>query len=430
MKEPQHENNSLYNIGESDTTIPLPLLPEKIHCTLTVDTLIFSFPYNPDVERSLLDKTFKLNGYKYKVHNNSTNQIFSKRAEFEYKKSSLGTLLFSKNSRSKFPKMNRLDFRVSKECFYGSKDWIKPVEALFKELNISEYSIKRLDIALDIGWSMLDAYQDMRFTHLWSITSKSPSKPSFVFCEGSKQICGLRIKVDENKRIISVYRKGDSAQLLKHEQVDTPESYKKISQYQKDYWTKNKLDINTVERIEIRLQSKYANKIEWRKLNSKSVLLSTFKHHLGKHFVFRDNKSHHKNVSRRPKFNCLPIDRVLINEQTVKARNIYQFRLPIDVAERLKATYYTSKLKVVKSLSNNCGYVDIGDNLMVKVVVFPKGTPHRRCSFDNQFTEKQFYSTNRFPEYDDFTITDEEWQKIDQDLQKCIEEYNASNGTI
>ena len=366
---PDTRDTSLYNTGESDIERNIPGVPIKPKATITVDTLILSFinSYTPHLQKGLVNGTLPLNSFTYCLSENSVSNIYRKSAQFYYKKLLIGNLSFDCNKSIDVFIRNRMTFRLEKALFYGKHDWTKILMLLLEELNIEQYTVSRLDIAVDVDWGVLTRYQYLYLDTRWRRASKSKKKPNMIIEPEDGRLSSLRISLDAHRKNIVIYEKDSSPQLYRQEEKQTPVSDKEIQPYQIDYWSANGLNTELVERVEIRLGCKYTKGVRLNNLLKKDFLLTQFKAQLCNHLSFRDNTSKQRNVSRLPMIDSFPVDELTIGNKVISAKRVYTFHLPGDIEWLVKMEFCAKKVTVVKSISDKIGVVDIGDGLKVKI---------------------------------------------------------------
>ncbi len=316
---PDAPDISLYNTGESDIERNIPGVPIKPKATITVDTLILSFIHNytPYLQKGLVNETLPLNSFTYCLSENSVSNIYRKSAQFYYKKLLIGNLSFDCNKSIDVFIRNRMTFRLEKALFYGKHDWTKILMLLLEELNIEQYTVSRLDIAVDVDWGVLTRYQYLYLDTRWRRASKSKKKPNMIIEPEDGRLSSLRISLDAHRKNIVIYEKDSSPQLYRQEEKQTPVSDKEIQPYQIDYWSANGLNTELVERVEIRLGSKYTKEVKLNNLRKRDFLLTQFKAQLGNHLSFRNNTSKQRNVSRIPMIDSFPVDELTIGGKSV-----------------------------------------------------------------------------------------------------------------
>ena len=348
----------------------------------------------------MLDGTLQVESFTYRVSGNSKSNAYQKSAHFYYDSLLIGNLSFESDAYYKVPNRNRMTFRLEKALFYGKRDWTKILLLLLDELNIKDYTISRLDIAVDVDWGVLARYHNLYLDTNWRRASKSKKKPNMHIEPEDGRLSSLRIDLDARRKNIVIYEKDSSPQLYRQEDKQTPISYKEIQPYQINYWSANGLDTQLIERVEIRMSSKYTQAIRLHTLRKKEVLLTKFNIELGRHLSFRSNIYKDKNVSRIPMIDAFPVNELLIENKRVSAKRVYKFHLPADIEMLIKREFYAEKVKVVKSISDKIGVVDIGDGLEVKVWLRRKNHPLGRFHWKTLFTQKAIDATGRYPEYD------------------------------
>ncbi|MBS1623147.1 MAG: hypothetical protein JST83_03965 [Bacteroidetes bacterium] len=346
---------------------------ECVISTLTVDSITFQFKDKLNLTDALKHNKCKLTNFNYYIKNSSHINTYAKYAKFYSKGVYIGNLFFEPVIYNRY-NWNTLLFQVTKERFYSDENWTSLVLDLFRELEIKKYTIKRIDVALDIETNIIDViggYLEKKYE------PKSRCK-RITRMNTKGELGSIRYTIDGSRKVIAIYRKdcGD-LHLSPVEEKLTDKTYKKPEKYQIEYWKNNGLKVNRVVRIEQRLTGKYAKIEDLHLLRDIDTLSALYFKELGNNLTFIQPIA-----TGKRELVALKLKNLLINNQKVSITENVVFKLPSAIRDKIKLYHEKCKsVKVVQTLDEDSGVVDIGDGFRIIVRLNREVKPSESGSF-------------------------------------------------
>lgn len=375
---------SLYKEGAKTIKSSIKANNKRLNVTLTVDTLVLYFPADYKLENRLIDNDVKLDDYSYIISRNTGKHQYELCARFKYKNIAIGNLYMRKKSRSNYQSMNNNQFQIAKERFYSNEDWATIVNDLMCILNI-QYKIHRLDIALDTDLDLLAKYEKIYKVRKGKILGKSKI-PALYQDTHNVSLANVRYTIDEHKKFIVFYAKDFGAvQQTSEEDKLANSKYKTIHKYQTEYWAKNGLiSTERINRLELRLFTKYAKIEGLKNLYDKELLLTIMKREINKNLTFK--------MKNDKEISLIDFDNLSINNKYINVLENYHFNLTPREKEHLKIWFDAKSPKVISVISADRAVIDIGDELQMEVQRNPDKQRKKYCPLltTYHFTEEEY----------------------------------------
>jgi hypothetical protein len=356
------EVKTIYNTGGNyDKEI------DKIPCTLCVDTLVLSFtPPTKHFDNELKDKLIAVDDLTYTVVANSFNHSFQSSVIFYEGDRKIATIAIQRKVRGY---NSKLLMRVSKECMYVLPDWRDKIERLIQMLGIKEYTIERLDVALDMQADILGKFHKYYSSSKYRSLSKA-KYPNQIFDKDNKLI-SVRYSIDMDRKVISIYQKLDRQHYHQGEDAVVKYASKMPNDFQIEYWRRSGLNADTIARAEVRLRSKYIKDVNVKlsDLTNRDLLLALYKRSIGYNLTFVKKDAKETNVTRQKHYKVIDWDRLNINEVVPDfvLVKVTAFELSDERRTLLKMMFQTKKFKLVQAIDAYSAIYEIDHKLRVKI---------------------------------------------------------------
>ena len=222
----------------------------------------------------------------YLINKNQRTQFYNALWSVVFDGEIVGTL--QTHPAQVFMNKNNAQFKIENSFLY-TFDWLDMYFGLLSSANWQHKNITRLDIAID-GSSILNAL-DLIDKNDKTDTIGRKGKASFIYKKSSdKKIVNFHVGSASSEKAATIYKKSDEIE-------------KSGKTYIKDFWFKNNLtDISNVNRFELRLKSKIANRYDINRLNEPGYLASIVRTEVKNWFEFY-SKSKDTNKHRAYKNN-------------------------------------------------------------------------------------------------------------------------------
>ena len=332
---------------------------KRKNVTLTVDALFLSFMKDKDWETALKEKKKNAGDFVYVIQDNSFKNGYWHTAKFYYKELFIGNLFFEQKTKSIHQANNYLMFRVAKERFYSKENWVELVNSLFTELGIESYKIKRVDIALDNEEDLVKRFEKLYVKRRSTVLGKS-KQPSLKNDPSNQFLASIRYSIDEGKKVITFYKKNfGGLQLSQQESRLTEKKSKSVEAYQVEYWKLNGLkNMDSISRLELRLNGKYAKGLTIDLLQDKAVLLKELKQGTGDNLVFRKGN---KDTA------LVDFSRLSINAMEIQLSEKFEFKITAEYKKLMMDCYQAPYVRLIETLSHDSAYFDIGQDLRILI---------------------------------------------------------------